>query len=198
MAIINNLRAGRSPGGLRRARPACIFGARRGEGSMIRVRSAGSEDIAFIMATERIPGFEKLVGRWSEEAHCAALGTAGYAYLLGIDAAGERAGFAIMRDLDDAHGNVCLKRIAVAAPGRGTGGSFVGALVRWAFTQTAAHRLWLDVMAHNARARHVYAAHGFVEEGVMRGAYRGADGGRIDLVLMSLLRPDWRQRAGAA
>jgi hypothetical protein len=31
----------------------------------------------------------------------------------------------------------------------------------------------------------------------MRGAYLGADGGRVDLVLMSLLRPDWRQEAGA-
>ena len=165
---------------------------------MIRLRPAGPEDVAFIMATERIASFERLVGRWSEEAHRAALTTASHAYLLGIDAAGERAGFAIMRDLDDAHGNVCLKRIVVTAPGRGVGTAFVGALVGWAFTQTAAHRLWLDVMAHNARARHVYAAHGFVEEGVMRGAYLGADGGRIDLVLMSLLRPDWRQRAGAA
>ena len=166
-------------------------------GSSIRLRPAGPEDIAFIMATERMPGFEKLVGRWSEDAHRTALAAAGHAYLLGIDAAGERAGFAIVRDLDDAHGNVCLKRIAVTAPGRGIGGAFAGALVRWAFTQSAAHRLWLDVMAHNARARHVYSSHGFVEEGVMRGAYLGADGGRVDLVLMSLLRPDWRQEAGA-
>jgi RimJ/RimL family protein N-acetyltransferase len=167
-------------------------------GSSIRLRPAGPEDIAFIMATERIPGFEKLVGCWSEDAHRAALAAAGHAYLLGIDPANERAGFAIVRDLDDAHGNVCLKRIAVTAPGRGTGGALVGALVRWAFTQSAAYRLWLDVMAHNARARHVYASHGFVEEGVMRGAYLGADGGRVDLVLMSLLRPDWRQKVGAA
>jgi ribosomal protein S18 acetylase RimI-like enzyme len=166
-------------------------------GSVIRLRPAGPEDIAFIMATERIPGFDKLVGRWSEETHRAALASDGHAYLLAIDAAGERAAFAIVRDLDDAHGNVCLKRIAVTAPGRGIGSSFVGELVRWAFTQTAAHRLWLDVMAHNARARQVYASHGFVPEGVMRGAYLGDDGGRIDLVLMSLLRPDWQAQAGA-
>ena len=167
-------------------------------GSSIRLRGAAPPDIAFVMATERIAGFEQLVGRWSEEAHRAALATAGHAYLIGVDAAGERTAFAIVRDLDDAHGNVCLKRIAVTAPGRGVGSRFVGEVVRWVFTQTAAHRLWLDVMAHNARARHVYAAHGFVEEGVMRGAYKGADGGRIDLVLMSLLRPDWPSRPQAA
>jgi RimJ/RimL family protein N-acetyltransferase len=164
---------------------------------MIRLRPAGPEDVAFVMATERISGFEKLVGRWSEEAHRAALATASNSYLLAIDAAGERAGFAIVRDLDDAHGNVCLKRIAMTAPGRGVGTAFVGALVRWTFTQTSAHRLWLDVMAHNGRARHVYAARGFVEEGVMRGAYLAADGARVDLVLMSLLRPDWQAHATA-
>jgi hypothetical protein len=31
----------------------------------------------------------------------------------------------------------------------------------------------------------------------MRGAYLGDDGGRIDLVLMSLLRQDWQAQAGA-
>src|ERR1700744_1785665 len=100
---------------------------------------AGPQDIAFIMTTERMPGFEKLVGRWSEQAHRAALAAAGHAYLLGIDPAGERAAFAIVRDLDDAHGNVCLKRIAVTAPGRGMGRDFVGALGGWAFTPAAAH-----------------------------------------------------------
>src|ERR1700721_3302968 len=110
-------------------------------GTSIRLRPAAPQDIAFIMATERIAGFEQLVGRWSEEAHRAALATAGHAYLLGIDAAGERTAFAIVRDLDDAHGNVCLKRIAVTAPGRGVGSRFVGELGARAFARTPPHRL---------------------------------------------------------
>jgi RimJ/RimL family protein N-acetyltransferase len=164
--------------------------------SQLGLRPAQPTDIPFIMATERSPGFEKLVGRWSEEDHLAALRAPGYAYFLGMNAAGERMAFAIIRDLNDAHGNVCLKRIAVPVPGQGIGSRFLGTVVRWVFTETEAHRLWLDVLADNARARHVYLSHGFVEEGVLRNAYKLMDESRIDLILMSLLRPDWSLRVG--
>jgi RimJ/RimL family protein N-acetyltransferase len=165
-------------------------------GSQVGLRLAHPSDVPFIMATERIRGFDKLVGRWSEEAHLAALRSPDHAYLLGAGLAGERMAFAIVRDLDDARGNVCLKRMAVAAPGQGIGSSFLGMVVRWVFTKTDAHRLWLDVLADNARARHVYLAHGFVEEGRLRAAYKLPDESRIDLIRMSLLRPDWLQGAG--
>lgn len=164
-------------------------------GGQIRLRPAHRTDIPFVMATERSPGFERLVGRWSEAEHLAALGAPGYAYLLGIDAAGEGSAFAIVRDLTDAHGNACLKRIAVTAPGQGLGSRFLSMVVRWVFTETDANRLRLDVLADNARARHVYRSHGFVEEGRLRSAYKLSDGCRIDLVLMSLLRADWLQLA---
>jgi RimJ/RimL family protein N-acetyltransferase len=163
-------------------------------GSQLGLRPAQSADIPFIMATERIPGFEKFVGRWSEKEHLAALRAPDYAYFLGMNAAGERMAFAIIRDLHDAHGNVCLKRMAVPAPGKGVGSRFLGTVVRWVFTETEAYRLWLDVLADNARARHVYLSHGFFEEGVLRNAYKLMDGSRIDLILMSLLRTDWRVR----
>src|SRR5262249_6829786 len=136
------------------------------------------------------------VGRWPEEDHLAALAAPGYAYFLGMNAAGERIAFAIIRDLDDAHGNACLKRIVAAVPGQGIGSRFLGMVIRWVFTKTDAYRLWLHVLADNARARRVYLSHGFVEEGLLRDAYRLADESRIDLVLMSLLRPGWHLRAG--
>jgi RimJ/RimL family protein N-acetyltransferase len=158
------------------------------------LQPAQPADIPFIMATERIPGFEKLVGRWPEEDHLAALRAPGYAYFLGVNEAGEHMAFAIIRDINDAHGNVCLKRIAAAVPGQGVGSKFLGMVVRWVFTETDTYRLWLDVLSDNARARHVYLSHGFVEEGLLRNAYKLTDDSRIDLILMSLLRPDWRLR----
>ncbi len=164
----------------------------------VHLRPARPDDIAFIMATERLPGLERMVGRSSEEQHRAALTIADHAYLLGIDAAGERAAFAIVRDLADAHGNVWLQRLAAPLPGRGAGSRFLRELLRWVFAETAAYRFWLAVMPDNARARHLYGSHGFVEEGVMRGAYRFSDGARGDLVLTSLLRPDWLAHPRAA
>ena len=159
--------------------------------SKVDLRRARPTDIPFIMATDRKPGFEKMVGRWNEEEHQAAIGNSKYAYLIG--AAGNKSvAFAILRDLDDAHGNVCLQRIAVVTPGQGLGSVFLRAVIVWVFTQTSAHRLWLDVLVDNARARHVYASHGFADEGTMRGAFKLPDATRIDLVLMSLVRPEWR------
>jgi hypothetical protein len=43
---------------------------------------AAEADIPFIMATERLPGYEELVGRWSEAEHRAALSDDRYAISL--------------------------------------------------------------------------------------------------------------------
>ena len=70
-------------------------------GDQLSLRPAQPADIPFIMATERIPGFEKLVGRWPEEDHLAALSAPGYAYFLGMNAGGQRVAFAVICDLND-------------------------------------------------------------------------------------------------
>ena len=146
----------------------------------VALRLARQSDLPFIMATERLPGFEQMVGRWSEAEHLAALARPNHAYLLGTNNAGECAAFAIIRDLDDAHGNLCLKRIAVTNPGRGFGSKFLGLVVDWAFSETTGYRLWLEVLVNNVRARHVYSSHGFAEEGLLRGAFKLPDDSRIE------------------
>jgi RimJ/RimL family protein N-acetyltransferase len=67
----------------------------------------------------------------------------------------------------------------------------VRAVKRFAFEEHQAHRLWLDVKAFNARARHLYASEGFVEEGVLRECLRGES--RFDsLVILSMLASEYR------
>jgi diamine N-acetyltransferase len=96
------------------------------------------------------------------------------------------------------HGNVCLKRIAAATPGGRFRRKLLGLVTDWVFSETPAYRLWFDVLVNNGRARHVYLSHGFAEEGLLRGAYKLADESRIDLVLMSLTRPEWFGRRGGS
>ena len=69
--------------------------------------------------------------------------------------------FAILRDLNDPHGNRYLKRIAVARPDQGVGGAFLERVVDWTFDRAGAHRFWLDCFSHNARAQRVYEKLGF-------------------------------------
>src|SRR5215211_7428497 len=61
----------------------------------ITVRPATAGDIAFVMATERGPGFEHLVGRSEEAQHRQEMGGPGIAYLIG-ERDGAPNGFAIL------------------------------------------------------------------------------------------------------
>ncbi len=162
---------------------------------IVTLRPASLDDLAAIMAIERTPGFERLVGRSSEGEHRAMMTSSNYAYFIGEAADGSVAAFAILRDLEDAHGNLYLKRIVVSRPDGGVGGAFLGLVVAWVFTHTAAHRFWLDCFAHNGRAQRVYQKLGFSRDGVLRQAYRAPDGSRCDLTMMALTRPEWTARA---
>ena len=157
---------------------------------LITIRRANAADIAFVMSVERLPRYADLVGEWSREQHQAKLADSEHAYFLAL-ADGEPVGFAIFKGVGDSMGNLCLHRIAVTKTGGGIGTAFIAELCSRAFGNAAVDRLWLDVLPDNEAARHVYGKLGFVEEGIMRSALRYPDGRRADLMLMSLLRPEW-------
>jgi diamine N-acetyltransferase len=158
----------------------------------VTIRTATIADIPFVMATERGPGFDHLVGRSEEAQHRREIAGPGIAYLIG-EREGVPQGFAILRGLDDAFGNVYLKRIAVREPGTGFGRCFLRAVIAWSFAQPTTHRFWLDVFLHNERARHVYRKVGLREDGVLREAYLLPDGTRSSQALMSILRAEWEE-----
>ena len=146
-------------------------------------------DLPFILATERLPGYESLVGRWDEARHAAALADPSIATFI---ARHDRApvAFAILRDWNAPERVTKIQRVAVTEPGAGTGRALLRAVADAVFTETPAHRLWLGVYPDNLRARRAYAAAGFTEEGIARGsAFFG--GLHRDELVMSLLRPEW-------
>ncbi|HEY8566672.1 MAG TPA: GNAT family N-acetyltransferase [Beijerinckiaceae bacterium] len=153
---------------------------------------ATSDDLPFILATERLDGYEALVGRWEEARHRTALSDPRHAYFIAREG-GVAVGFGILRDWDSPERVTLVKRIAVTEPGQGRGRAFLTALADVAFLRTHVHRLWLGVFPENARARRAYEAAGFAAEGIARGsAYFG--GVHRDELIMALLRPDWETR----
>jgi diamine N-acetyltransferase len=147
------------------------------------------EDIVFVMATERLPGHEELVGRWSEAQHRSALVDGRHTYFI-ARVASDPVGFAIIRDWGSPEHVVHIKRLIVCHPGLGVGRAMLVQLAQLIFRETDAHRIWLGVFPSNARARRAYEAVGFQSEGVARGsAFFG--GVHRDELVMSLLRPDW-------
>ena len=133
--------------------------------AMTALRFANATDIPFIMATERRPGYDVLVGRFEADVHRANLADDSWLYFIGLDDRGTAQGFAILQDRNKEDGAEFLRRIAVTNAGGGFGQLFLSALIDWVFTHTEAQRFYLHVRNDNARARHVYTLLGFVEEG---------------------------------
>ncbi len=117
------------------------------------LRRATEADIPFIMETERKPGYDQFIGRYSLDEHRAQLTNPAFAYLIGENAEGSALGFVILMDLNRRDGNACVKRIAVSSPEKGVGTPLLAGAVDFAFLETNAHRLWLDVVSGNLRAR---------------------------------------------
>ncbi len=159
----------------------------------IALTPATADDIPFIMACERRPGYEPFVGRWPDEQHRATLADSNYRYLIG-KAGGAPIGFAILRDFDAGTGSLYLKRIAAHDAERGFGRKLLHAVTGWVFENTRFHRFWLEVVAENPRAIHVYKSSGWTHEGTIREAYAKPDGTRGSFLQLSILRREWEAR----
>jgi diamine N-acetyltransferase len=159
------------------------------EADSLQLVRATERDIPFVMTTERLDGYEELVGRWSEAQHRAALADNRHAYFIARLEA-QDVGFAIVRDWASPERVACIKRIAVSSPGQGNGKLLLAGLIDRIFRNTDAYRVWLGVFPDNARARRAYEAVGFKAEGLARGsAFFG--GVYRDELVMALLRPEW-------
>jgi RimJ/RimL family protein N-acetyltransferase len=76
--------------------------------------------------------------------------------------------------------------------GQGCGRECIRLLLKYAFRYLNYRKVWLRVHAVNQRAIRAYLACGFVEEGRQR-AHVWSDGVYDDLVLMGILRDEWRE-----
>lgn len=155
------------------------------------LRPTTEADLPFVLETERATSF---VRHWSAAEHRAVLADPGCAHWM-VETQARRAGYVILRGLGGSDGAIELKRINIAEPGRGLGRETLRLLKRIVFEDLRAHRLWLDVMAHNAAAGQLYRSEGFVPEGVMREAVL-VEGRYVDLVLMAILEGEYRAATG--
>ncbi|MGC1422778.1 MAG: GNAT family N-acetyltransferase, partial [Terracidiphilus sp.] len=117
------------------------------------LRLATPDDIPAILAIERTPFAREFVGQWSEERRRATLAGGDARYYVSETESGEVQAYAILRGISEESRAIELKRIVVAVPERGLGRRILRELMRIAFRELGAHRLFLDVYEDNARAR---------------------------------------------
>jgi diamine N-acetyltransferase len=161
------------------------------DSSAMFLRLATLDDIPAILALERTPMAREFVGQWTEDRHRATLTGGDARYFVSETEWSEVQAYAILRGINENSGAIELKRIVVAVPERGLGRRMLKELMRIAFGELGAHRLFLDVYEDNARARHLYESLGFQYEGLMRDAARREDSW-CNLCLMSILESEYR------
>ena len=156
------------------------------------LRAASEQDLPFIIGLEQQFRGLGLVGADDLPTHMSRMRDPDSQYWI-AEEQGAAAGHVILRGIQSPNRSVELMRIVVAEPGRGLGRRVLEAVIAKAFHELPAHRLWLDVYEHNARARHVYRSVGFIEEGVLRECIRLEDR-YASLVVMSMLEGEYRAR----
>ena len=127
---------------------------------IVAIADTVARELPDIVAMERGRAFEGLIAPYAPERHQRELADPAVCYQTIRLADDSLAGFAILR-LDDDGESVELRRIVVARPGQGTGRRALGLIERLCRERFGRRRIWLDVFAHNERARHVYSACGY-------------------------------------
>ena len=149
------------------------------------LRIAGPADVEAVIALEARREIAAHIPRWEPERHRSGLSDPDRRYLV-MDGPDGIAAHVILGGLASPHRSVELLRIVIAEPGGGLGTRLMHRVIDMVFDELGAHRLWLDVLSDNVRARHVYAKLGFREEGVLREAVL-REGEWRSLVVMALL-----------
>jgi diamine N-acetyltransferase len=155
-----------------------------------RLRRAGEHDLDFVLAVEADPDTAPFLAAATREYHLGLMADASVDHFI-VEADGRAVGF-VMVQTDAANRALNLRRLAVAEKGHGHGRAALRLTLRWAFEECDLHRVYLDVKPHNERARALYRSEGFTEEGLMRDALL-FEGEFQSLVLMSILRPEWKR-----
>jgi diamine N-acetyltransferase len=152
------------------------------------LRKTEERDLDAVLKMEADARRDRWVIGWSKKQHRNAMRDPDAEHWVLEDPdTGQPVGYVILQGIQNPHGSIELKRIVVSRPGRGLGKEALRFFIRRCFDELGAHRLWLDVMEHNERARRVYESVGFVREGTLRECLKIGER-YVSLHIMSILR----------
>lgn len=156
----------------------------------LKLRPTTETDLPFVIETEHAAAKLGVITAQSLADHKNYLNDKNVRHLI-IENEKRAVGYAILVGVEDKNETVELRRIVVAEKGKGFGRKALREIKRLAFENFKAHRLWLDVVDRNERARRLYESEGFSDEGVWRECFKSDNGRRESLVFMSVLRREY-------
>jgi diamine N-acetyltransferase len=162
----------------------------------VRLRPTMTSDLEFVLSLEQDPANLAFITPWERTQHEAAIRFPDFRHFIIEGGPGlEAVGFVILIGCKSQHHSLELKRMVIRSKGEGYGRAALRVVKKIAFDDLGAHRLWLDVKAHNVRAKALYDSEGFIVEGVLRESVR-TDQGFVSMIVMSMLHPEFNDRRG--
>ena len=156
---------------------------------MLAIRPASLDDVDFLISTQQAPHTRGLLHAATPDQIVAALSNPERSTLIITDD-GASVGMLLLAHEADSPWLVELRRIVVMMPERGIGAFAVAWAITWSFEELGAHRIWLEVVESNLRARRVYERAGFRLEGTYRDGFRDKNGRYANLCVYGLLKRD--------
>jgi diamine N-acetyltransferase len=152
---------------------------------MLTLRPSAVADLDVVTGWEAEPDSALWLGETGLAWHSRALADPDQDHLIAVEEAAP-VGFAVLAGLSEGT-DLELRRMLVRPAHRGTGRgrALLMAALAWAYQQRGAQGVWLDVKAHNQRARALYESAGFAAASTLTGAITEADGSRSDLIVMT-------------
>jgi diamine N-acetyltransferase len=152
---------------------------------MLTLRPSTAADLDDLVGWEAEPDTALWLGETGRAWHDRALADLDQDHLIALEAAAP-VGFAVLAGLIGGQ-RLELRRMLLRPAHRGTGRgrALLTAALAWAYQHCGAQEVWLDVKAHNHRARALYESVGFTVTTTLTGAITEADGSSSDLVVMT-------------
>ncbi|CAM2904276.1 GNAT family protein [Paenibacillus sediminis] len=160
--------------------------------SRLRFRPAAEQDLDFIIDAENDAENRNFISQWPREQHYSKMNEKDSLHLVIEEiSSGESIGYIIINGLDSPSRSIELKRLVITKKESGYGREALKQINQWAFTEQKAHRLWLDVLSNNPRAKYLYESEGFVVEGTQRECVL-KNGEYLSLMMMSILENEYK------
>lgn len=133
----------------------------------IEIYHTKTSDIATIIAMENDSENAQFISPNTKQEHLALIQDDNVDHLM-LKMNSRTIGFVVLTGKKNRNRSLEFRRIVINEKGRGYGRLAIKKIIQYSFEELNAHRLWLDVLENNARARHLYLSEGFTEEGKLR------------------------------
>jgi diamine N-acetyltransferase len=164
------------------------------EGDRVYLRSTTEEELELVLKLERAPENSPYVRQWPIEKHRQAVHDDNIGHwLICTKSDNKVVGYTIVVGLQDADDSFEFKRIVIDTKGGGIGRECVHLIVKYAFEQVGAHRVWCETVEHNERAFKLIQSEGFKYEGLHRESLKKEDK-YINMKVLSMLADEYKNR----